>query len=155
MVFLPPLTRLSSQAHGFEYSTPMPPCKDNHAHSLQRCAIPGCSHFAKLHYVCLVHARQSVPSTLTTSPANSSSAPKRRNKKCQVDQCGSFARSGGFCTRHGGGRKCKAEGCTTASQTGGYCRIHGGGSKCKVENCDQFARAQGMCLPHSRSRKAA
>ncbi|KAF0698930.1 Aste57867_10494 [Aphanomyces stellatus] len=97
--------------------------------------------------MCLMHARQAA----CVSPASSTPKLKRRNKKCKSDDCHSFARSGGYCTRHGGGRKCKVDGCVTASQTGGFCRVHGGGSKCKAPHCDQFARVRGLCLPHSRT----
>jgi len=75
---------------------------------------------------------------------------KNRNRKCRMEQCLSYARSGGYCTRHGGGRKCKVESCCTASQTGGYCRLHGGGSRCRVRDCTQFARIRGLCLQHNR-----
>ncbi|ETV68987.1 hypothetical protein H257_15142 [Aphanomyces astaci] len=143
VVVLPPLS-----AHQPQYST-METSTTDYAYtpSPRRCAVLGCLHYAKLHAVCLVHHRQPPPQS-GSSPTN---APKRRNKKCQSHRCESFARSGGFCTRHGGGRKCKVAGCTTASQTGGHCRLHGGGSKCKIDKCDQFARTRGMCLPHSRA----
>ncbi|ETW04732.1 hypothetical protein H310_03881 [Aphanomyces invadans] len=141
------------------------------------CAVRRCSHYAKMHGYCLAHHRSivqlHVPSTPTTSeetrpsigdtssgyesalgsPLADSSKKlklKNRNRKCRTESCVSYARSGGFCTRHGGGRKCQADGCGTASQTGGFCRLHGGGSRCRIAQCDQFARIRGLCLHHNR-----
>ncbi|KAF0698927.1 Aste57867_10491 [Aphanomyces stellatus] len=125
------------------------------------CAIHKCTRFAKVNRVCLAHARHLqplTPASSISSPLNAASyilqglvltrAKVNRNRKCQAPQCLSFARSGGFCTRHGGGRKCKVDGCRTSAQTGGFCRLHGGGSKCRVPRCDQFARIRGRCLDH-------
>ncbi|CAK4077270.1 unnamed protein product [Aphanomyces euteiches] len=133
-----PRSSASSQALS-PIMNPLPP---------RRCVVGNCLHFAKIDQTCLLHHR--VRHLGMPSPQL---GPKRRNKKCKSLGCESFARSGGFCTRHGGGRKCKVEGCTTASQTGGFCRVHGGGSKCKIPNCDQFARVRGLCLPHSRTER--
>ncbi|EQC40522.1 hypothetical protein SDRG_02412 [Saprolegnia diclina VS20] len=73
-----------------------------------------------------------------------------RNARCRVASCTSYARNGGCCTRHGGGRKCLMEHCTTPSQTGGLCRLHGGGTRCKLEGCTKFARVRGLCSVHFR-----
>ncbi|CAK4088077.1 unnamed protein product [Aphanomyces euteiches] len=129
-----------------------------------RCMIERCEHFAKVKGMCLTHSRNTsvachhspspAPSSASSSPRTSPSDAKlklkNRNRKCRTEACLSYARSGGYCTRHGGGRKCKVDSCGTASQTGGYCRLHGGGSRCRVSNCQQFARIRGLCLHHNR-----
>ncbi|ETV86470.1 hypothetical protein H257_01659 [Aphanomyces astaci] len=138
------------------------------------CSILQCNHFAKIQGHCLAHYRSILvqhPNSPTfdttrpnisssyddaiTSPSRTSNDAKKlklknRNRKCRTDSCVSYARSGGYCTRHGGGRKCKVDGCGTASQTGGFCRLHGGGSRCRIAHCDQFARIRGLCLHHNR-----
>ncbi|OQR83652.1 hypothetical protein ACHHYP_14430 [Achlya hypogyna] len=128
------------------------------------CRYDYCDRFAKQSGLCLTHFRWMHPATspshcssASASPSNRTTADpklklKNRNRKCRTEHCLSYARSGGFCTRHGGGRKCKYENCTTASQTGGFCRLHGGGSRCRVEACAQFARIGGLCLQHNRGR---
>ncbi|EQC31107.1 hypothetical protein SDRG_11292 [Saprolegnia diclina VS20] len=138
----------------------MAPCHCNYEH---------CDRFAKQSGLCLTHFRWVHPTppaavsspttsaTMTSSPrfgADPKLKLKNRNRKCRTEHCLSYARSGGFCTRHGGGRKCRFENCSTASQTGGYCRLHGGGSRCRVANCAQFARIGGLCLQHNRGREA-
>ncbi|KAF0687018.1 Aste57867_21201 [Aphanomyces stellatus] len=142
-----------------------------------RCSIDRCDHFAKLNGMCLTHHRTKHVRPAQRSPVATSSASsccssshgddtttaqspstptdaklklKNRNRKCRTDACLSYARSGGYCTRHGGGRKCKVDNCGTASQTGGYCRLHGGGSRCRITDCNQFARIRGLCLAHNR-----
>ena len=128
------------------------------------CTYEYCDRFAKERGLCLTHFRWLYPdysspygspseirhSSDRSSPREVKTNLKNRNRKCRAESCLSYARSGGFCTRHGGGRKCKIETCTTASQTGGFCRLHGGGSRCRVPNCSQFARIRGLCLQHNR-----
>ncbi|OQS07563.1 hypothetical protein THRCLA_00427 [Thraustotheca clavata] len=138
------------------------------ASSSVQCTYDYCDRFAKQSGLCLTHFRWVYPQTSTynspppahypspTKTINSQADPKlklkNRNRKCRTEHCLSYARSGGFCTRHGGGRKCKFENCTTASQTGGFCRLHGGGSRCRIPQCTQFARIGGLCLQHNRGR---
>ncbi|ETV87213.1 hypothetical protein H257_02182 [Aphanomyces astaci] len=83
------------------------------------------------------------------APRSSSSSPQTsRNSRCRFHNCTSYARNGGLCTRHGGGRKCHIVHCTTPSQTGGLCRLHGGGTRCKSDGCAKFARVRGFCSMH-------
>ncbi|ETV88599.1 hypothetical protein H257_00149 [Aphanomyces astaci] len=125
-------------------------------HGVALCAHTNCRRFAKIHGVCILHSRVIVrPTSPPQSHSNRSrmlpnAHEKRRNhnRRCRIEQCRSYARGGGYCTRHGGGRKCSVPGCTTSSQTGGYCRQHGGGSKCREPTCRQFARVGGRCLIH-------
>ncbi|ETW09179.1 hypothetical protein H310_01605 [Aphanomyces invadans] len=118
------------------------------------CANINCRRFAKVHGLCLLHNRVIIRPILPPQDRGSRLLPnvpeKRRNhnRRCRFDQCRSYARGGGYCTRHGGGRKCSVPGCATSSQTGGYCRQHGGGSKCREPMCRQFARVGGRCLVH-------
>jgi hypothetical protein len=72
----------------------------------------------------------------------------RRKSRCRHLNCPSYARNGGRCVRHGGGRKCSVVHCLTPCQTGGMCRVHGGGSRCKSAGCDRFARVRGYCSKH-------
>ncbi|OQR84194.1 hypothetical protein ACHHYP_20693 [Achlya hypogyna] len=128
------------------------------------CRYDYCVRFAKQIGLCLTHFRWvypaaggNCPSSALASPIDSTTTDskfklKYRNRKCRSDNCFSYARSGGFCTRHGGGRKCKYANCATASQTGGFCRLHGGGSRCRIKVCARIARIGGLCLQHSRSR---
>ncbi|KAF0698931.1 Aste57867_10495 [Aphanomyces stellatus] len=123
-----------------------------------QCAVDHCPHFAKIERVCLAHFRQLFPDRLIVHGGTRRTrppSPPSRNRKCQTSGCQSYARSGGFCTRHGGGRRCEMDGCHTAAQTGGFCRLHGGGSKCRLDNCSQFARVRGLCLQHNREKDQA
>ncbi|OQR96688.1 hypothetical protein ACHHYP_13825 [Achlya hypogyna] len=116
-----------------------------------------CYRYAKLNDLCLIHARARTASSPTTSSTKSlgdsdAAKPARtnRHRKCQSSNCTAFARHGGFCTRHGGGRRCKVDGCETAAQTRGFCRLHGGGSRCRAAGCSDFARVGGLCMQHVR-----
>ncbi|EQC40521.1 hypothetical protein SDRG_02411 [Saprolegnia diclina VS20] len=73
---------------------------------------------------------------------------KNRNRQCAGDGCLAYARRGGYCTKHGGGRKCTIQGCSTTAQAYGICRLHGGGARCKARGCHQFARSHGVCGQH-------
>ncbi|OQR83663.1 hypothetical protein ACHHYP_14431 [Achlya hypogyna] len=123
---------------------------------LTKCAYDDCDRFAKENKLCLTHhrwMRRYLSTAYLEETAPKVLDPKIQrmnpNRKCKADQCWSYARTGGFCTLHGGGRKCKVRGCATASQTGGYCRAHGGGSKCRQPHCADFARLRGLCLAHN------
>ncbi|KAH9099470.1 hypothetical protein Ae201684P_018485 [Aphanomyces euteiches] len=140
-------------------------------HFVSGCRVPGCTRFAKEATLCLVHFRlqQRRFHDLAFTPVTEYSTelptvqgtPRRRlgslaeglngssrNARCRFFGCSSYARNGGLCTRHGGGRKCVMENCKTPSQTGGLCRIHGGGSRCRTEGCTKFARIRGLCSVH-------
>ncbi|KAH9099762.1 hypothetical protein Ae201684P_018772 [Aphanomyces euteiches] len=148
-----------------------------HYHAISQptyCQTPGCPRFAKESSLCLLHFRQQLndhrsalftpmnQSTTALTAAQTTIDPPRhtssmeasnsmsRNARCRFYGCSSYARNGGLCTRHGGGRKCVMANCTTPSQTGGLCRIHGGGSRCKIEGCSKFARVRGLCSSHAR-----
>ncbi|KDO30271.1 hypothetical protein SPRG_19821 [Saprolegnia parasitica CBS 223.65] len=73
---------------------------------------------------------------------------KNRNRQCAGEGCLAYARRGGYCTKHGGGRKCTIQGCSTTAQAYGICRLHGGGARCKAHGCHQFARSHGVCGQH-------
>ncbi|OQS02716.1 hypothetical protein THRCLA_21346 [Thraustotheca clavata] len=94
------------------------------------------------------HVQRNVNLSPETGPVN-------RNARCRVATCTSYARNGGCCTRHGGGRKCLMDNCSTPSQTGGLCRLHGGGTRCKIEGCTKFARVRGLCSIHFRSEESS
>ncbi|OQR99172.1 hypothetical protein THRCLA_06592 [Thraustotheca clavata] len=118
-----------------------------------------CNRYAKLNDLCLIHSRLIVVHSPTTSNSTKSlsdtepisTKPRtNRHRKCQAVNCTAFARHGGYCTRHGGGRRCKIDGCETAAQTRGFCRLHGGGSRCRAVGCMDFARIGGLCMQHVR-----
>ncbi|EQC31106.1 hypothetical protein SDRG_11291 [Saprolegnia diclina VS20] len=122
-----------------------------------KCSYDACARFAKEKNLCLTHHRWMLQ-YLSNAYMKDHAAPTvldpkiqrmNPNRKCKADQCWSYARTGGYCTMHGGGRKCKVRNCHTASQTGGYCRTHGGGSKCREPRCADFARLRGLCLQHN------
>ena len=71
-------------------------------------------------------------------------APMQR-KRCQVDGCDKFAKTGGHCWAHGGGKRCQVEGCDKSARSGGRCIAHGGGKRkrCHVDGCDKFAKTGG------------
>ncbi|OQS07562.1 hypothetical protein THRCLA_00428 [Thraustotheca clavata] len=128
--------------------------------SHKKCTYDKCTRYAKENNLCLTHSRWMLNylATAYMKEQSCSKTPKvldpkiqrmNPNRKCKADQCWSYARTGGYCTMHGGGRKCKVRNCHTASQTGGYCRAHGGGSKCRAPNCTDFARLRGLCLKHN------
>ncbi len=90
---------------------------------------------------------------------HSGQAPAPR-KKCSVEGCTRYPRSGGVCVGHGAPRKkCSVEGCTRYPRSGGVCVGHGAKSvpekkrkappKCSVEGCTKFSRgADGVCISH-------
>ncbi|KDO24596.1 hypothetical protein SPRG_10127 [Saprolegnia parasitica CBS 223.65] len=112
------------------------------------CAISDCSKFAKVHALCLVHAR--VLSLVTSTDASPTTYTKA-HRLCSERGCASYARRLGKCSRHGGARLCSVRGCATPAQTAGKCRLHGGGTLCKQPGCTSFARTGGWCAPHARS----
>ncbi|KAF0686092.1 Aste57867_22057 [Aphanomyces stellatus] len=127
------------------------------------CVMPDCPRYAKESALCLEHGRHhrwtstrsALPTAWTPLPPprqftdrRSTTGPQNRNARCRHMGCSSYARNGGFCTRHGGGRKCLMVDCVTPSQTGGLCRLHGGGTRCKLAGCARFARVQGLCSTH-------
>ncbi|OQR95236.1 hypothetical protein ACHHYP_00166 [Achlya hypogyna] len=145
---------------------------------LRLCRVAACRRYAKEAEHCLLHLRERLRPVAASpfphrppfswaepsmhpaerpSPAKHSVVPRtlddttpNRNARCRVASCTSYARNGGCCTRHGGGRKCLMENCSTPSQTGGLCRLHGGGTRCKIEGCTKFARVRGLCSVHFR-----
>ncbi|OQR86683.1 phosphatidylinositol kinase (PIK-G2) [Achlya hypogyna] len=133
------------------------------------CVLGGCTKFAKVHQLCLLHYRMKCivdkASSLknhgqanyarSSSSSDDAASPCTRlstkNRKCKVEGCSSCARRYGLCSRHGGSKVCNVEGCSTPAQTGGRCRAHGGGTLCKTLGCSAFARFQGHCSMHSSS----
>jgi len=89
----------------------------------------------------------------------------RLMKLCSVDGCGSFAKQGGVCIRHGAKLKprkqrpklCSVEGCGSFAKKGGVCVRHGAKLKprklCSVEGCGSFAKQGGVCIRHGAKRK--
>ncbi len=53
---------------------------------------------------------------------------KKYRKLCSVDECTSYARSGGVCVKHGAKatqrKLCTIEGCMTQARNGGLCQKH-------------------------------
>ncbi|OQS02701.1 hypothetical protein THRCLA_21345 [Thraustotheca clavata] len=101
------------------------------------CIVDECIRYAKVHGTCLVHARLkgatiSVPPLLPSlQTLQNPTRPicvrlKNRNRQCAAIACLAYARRGGYCTRHGGGKKCHIKGCTTKAQAHGICRLHKG-----------------------------
>ena len=75
---------------------------------------------------------------------------KRARWVCREQGCDKWAKAGGLCTAHGGGKPCSMEGCGMLAVSRGLCRKHGGSKPCSVEGCDKQPQGghEGMCKRH-------
>jgi len=123
-------------------SPPREKGKTGHSRPLR--SVGRCANFARDERVRIRHGA-----------APSSKSQSRARKKCAVEGCDSFGRSGGVCIRHGAtqSRKtCSREGCTNQTQIGGVCTRHGSRRPvCSREGCTSYAQKGGVCARHGAS----
>ena len=85
---------------------------------------------------------------LKRKKSQSSATTKRTRRKCSIDECTSYPRKGGVCTRHGAKRKiCSHDGCTTNAYCGGVCWPHGAKVASSATTTKRTPRAPLMNAP--------
>ena len=109
---------------------------------------------------------QNLDGVPSPEPEQPPTYPASGPKLCTTRGCANQARTGGKCSKHGGGKRCKHPGCTNGAITGGdgaqnMCKLHGGGYRCCELGCKNSARPRTLtdglryCIKHGGGKKCA
>ena len=105
---------------------------------VKRCRTVGCT--------------TSVRTELATCAKHSMKTKTTVFKRCSIDGCTKYARSGvlSTCSRHKGGFRCSFDGCSRGAQgPKKNCKKHGGCFRCVIVGCsNSAARPSNTCISH-------